>query len=141
MNNKTHLIEKWFDLCNSIDWNLPSGRKFDIENLKNLLDKTCKYLAEQNCECGVISLETAEILGYIKAFYTYPIFQTGADVTEYNACRIIAEGLFYSAVRSYGDDKTISYGWIRIAKGEYQFNLDLKDFDTAFEFCMSLFND
>lgn len=72
MNNKTHLIEKWFDLCTGIDWDLPSDRKFDIENLKNLLDKTCKYLAEQNCECGVINLETAEILGYIKSILHLP---------------------------------------------------------------------
>lgn len=106
------------------------------------MDKTCKYLAEQNCECGVITLETAEILGYIKAFCTYPIFPTGADVTEYNPCRIIAEGLFYSAVRTYADDKkSISYGWIRIAKGGYEISFDMKDFDTAFEFCISFFCD
>lgn len=70
MKNKPHLIKEWFDLCNNIDLDLPSDRKFDIENLKNLLDETCKYLAEQNCECGVITLEAAEILGYMKDFDT-----------------------------------------------------------------------
>ena len=66
------MIEEWFDLRDSIDGDLPSHRQFDIENLKNLLDETCKYLAKQNCECGVITLETAEILGYIKVFFRLP---------------------------------------------------------------------
>ena len=142
MENETHLIFRWFDLCNSIDWDLPSDKKFDIENLKNLLDETRKYLTEQNCECGVIKLETAEILGYIKAFCNYPILPAGVDVAEYNTCRRIADGLFCSAVHQGGYDKmTISYGWIHVMEGGHEINLDMNNFDTAFELCMSLFND
>lgn len=32
-------------------------------------------------------------------------------------------------------------GKLYVMKGGYEINLDIKDFDVAFEFCMSLFND
>ena len=107
------LIDKWCCLCEDLFCDF----ELNVEEYKKLFAETWKYFIEQNCESGIVTLKTAEILGYIKSFQSCPLCPGNVSSAEFETCRDFADGLFLSTVNpvSY-DGKTLSYGWIVISK-------------------------
>ena len=136
-NDKMELVENWYSLC----YDLFYDNNLDIEKFKKIFVETWKYIIEQNCEIGVVTMKVAEILGYIKAFQSCSVYPCNISSAEFETCTDFADGLFFSTVKNtYYEGMTLSCGWIIISKyrGRWERNVHIDNFDDAFDMILKM---